>query len=294
MKTKYKILMTGLIMALVSIGMLWAQEYPREGEVQGSFLRLAEQERIEAERLPRPDERKQPFGREFERQQVVQRIEQAHTRLAELKEAAEQAEREGQPEKAAEMREKAKKLAGEIEAFAQKAKGRMPAEAQERIERLRDMAAEAEKRGEVDKARGLWAEVKELEGAMKREFERGPEPPEDVRERLEVERRWPRPMEIEPWRERVRERPEPPGPWTHLEHMEKQLKEVLAVHLERMANEFRELQMRVERMERELQQLRAENMRLKSQWRERPRPRKGPEREVREPGEVRERQETQR
>jgi len=226
MKTKYKILIAGLVMALLSTVMLWAQEHPREG----------------------------------------QRIEQVHTRLAELKEAAQLAEREGQPEKAAQMREKAKKLAEEIKAFAQKTppsagRGRMPAEAKQRIEQLRDMARQAKERGEMEKASQLWAEAEELERTLKREFERRPE---------DVQRPEPwKPIGPEP-PEGIRERPEPPRPWTHLEHMQKQLKEVLAVHLERMANEFRELQMHVERMERELQQLRAENMRLKSQLRERP------------------------
>jgi len=254
MKAKYKILMIGLIMALFSTVRLWAQEYPREG----------------------------------------QRIEQVHARLAELKEAAQQAEREGQPEKATQMREKAKKLAEEIEAFAQKTKGRMPAEAKQRIEQLRDMARQAKERGEMEKASQLWAEAEELERTLKREFESRPEPPEDVRERLKVEKRRSRPMEIEPRREGVRERPEPPGPWANLERMQKEIQDVLAVHLERMANQFRELQMHMERMERELQELRAENMRLKSQLREMPLSRKGPEREFREPGEAIKRQETER
>jgi len=308
MKAKYEILMAGLVIALLSSGMIWAQEYPGEGEVQDSLLQLAEHERIEAQRYPRPEEFEQSPRREFEPREPAEGIEKVRAKLAELKEAAQQAEREGQPEKAAQMREKAKKLAEKIEAFAKKTKGRMPPKAEQRIQKLRDIAAEAEKRGELDKAKGLWAEVKELEGAMKREFERRPEevqrpeswrpirpePPEGLWQRREVERRWPRPMEIEPRREGVRERPEPPGPWANLERMQKEIQDVLAVHLERMANQFRELQMHVERMERELQELRAENMRLKSQLREMPWSRKGPEREFREPGEAIKRQEIER
>ena len=243
MKTKYKIFMAGLVMALVSSGMLSAQERAEEGEVRGTFVR------IEAEQRPGPEEFEHAPRREFEHRELAEGVEKVRAKLAELKEAAEQAEREGRHDKAAKLHEKAEKIAEKIEQHARKAKDRMPAEAEE------------------------------LERRLKREFER-----------REMAERWPeggrRP---EPWRrvgperpEGIRERREPPGPWAHLEHLEKQLKDVLAVHLERMAGEFRELLTRVERMERELQELRAENARLKSQLREGRRSRIERETEVRE------------
>jgi len=223
--------MVGLVMALLSTGVLWAQERPGEGEVQGSFVR------IEAQRHPGPEEFEHAPMREFEHRKLAEGIEKMRAKLAELREAAEQAERQGHHDKAAQLRKKAEKIAEKIEQNARKAKDRMPAEAEE------------------------------LERAMKREFERRPE---------DVQQPEPR-RPIRPERpEGIRERPELPGPWANLERMQKELHDVLAEHLERMANQFRELQMHLERLERELQQLRAENIRLKSQLRERPQSRKGP------------------
>jgi len=255
METKYKILTAGLVMALVYTGMLWAQQHPREGEVPRPALGG------EAQRHPGPEEFEHAPRPEFEHRKSAEGIEKVHAKLAELKEAAQLAERQGHHDKAAKLHEKARKIAEKIEQHASKAKDRMPAEAQGRIEKLRDMARQAKERGEMEKAGQLWAEAEELERTLKREFERRPEG---------VQRPEPR-RPIMPERpEGIRERPELPGPSEHFERMQRELKEALAMHLGRMVDEFRELQMRLERMERELQQLRAENMRLKSQLRERP------------------------
>jgi len=322
---KCKILMMGLIMAMLFTSILWAQERPREGEVRGLFLRLdermvGEQEylaivirpmesdepvtlllpqrpeelralahqlregqnveivyvveegqkwvrRIETERRPGPEEREQMLlvlRSDIERQRMAEQIDKMRGRLAELRQAAERAEREGQHDRAAELREQARRMAEEIDAHVRKAKDRGPAEAEE-LERRREEERRVEARRRIRPGRpeGLW-------------------------ERREVDRRWPRPMEIEPRRERIRERPEPPGPGAHLERMQEELHDLLAEHLERMANAFRELQMHVERLERQLQELRAENDRLKSQLREGPRSRIERETEVRERREQRE------
>jgi len=328
MKTKYKILMIGIVLSLLFTSMLWAEERPREGEVRGLFLRLDERQvgeqeylaivirpmesdepvtlllpqrreelgalarqlregqnveivyvveegqkwvrRIETERRPGPEERERMVlvvRSDIERRRIAEQIEKTRGRLAELREAAERAEREGEHDRAAELREQAKRMAEEIDAHAREAKDRRPAEAEE-LERWR----EEERRAEP------WRRIR-------------PERPEGLWERREVERRWPRPMEIEPWRERIRERREPPAPGEHLERMQKELHDLLAEHLERMANAFRELQMHVERLERQLQELRAENARLKGQLREGPRSRIERETEVRERREQRETEE---
>ncbi|MFQ6036128.1 MAG: hypothetical protein ACE5NM_09835 [Sedimentisphaerales bacterium] len=284
MRTRHKIFMLGLLVALLSRGMLWAEQRPREGEVRGLFLRLAEREvdgqgylaivirptesdepvtlllprrreeigafarqlrpeqkvevayvveggqkwvrRIETEHRPGPDERRRN----------AEQIEKMHARIAELREAAEYAEREGQYDKADELREEARRVAEEIEAHVRKAKGRRPAEA-EGLERPMIRRFEHRERPE------RWRE-----GVPHREFQRRirREPLEDIRERHE-----------------------PRVPGVHLERMQKELHDVLAEHLERMANAFRELQIHVERLERQLQELRAENTRLKRQLHER-------------------------
>ncbi len=348
MTTKYKILMVGLIMGLVYSSVLWAEQRPREGELRGSFVRLAEREvegkeylaivirpmegeepvtlllprrreelgafardirpgqtveigyvveegqkwvrRIETERRSGPEERERMvlvLRSDIERRRVSEEIDKTRSRLAELREAAERAEREGQHDRAAELREQARRIAEEIEVHARKAQGERPAEAEERLERLRNMAREAEERGEMEKARQLQAEVEGLERAMRRDFER-----REMEERRREGEWRPEPWwDVRPDRpEYVRERREPRGLWMHLEHMEKELKEVLAVHLERMVDEFRELQMRVERMERELNGLRAENEQLKRELHEIHELRREPKSEVRE---RRERKETE-
>ena len=80
--------------------------------------------------------------------------------------------------------------------------------------------------------------------------------------------------------------------WAHLQHMQRELQEVLAAHLERMANEFKELLMHVERMDKELQELRAENERLRRELHERGWFRKERGREVRERRDAEGRRET--
>jgi len=296
MKTKYKILMIGIVMAPLFTSMLWGEERAREGEVRGLFLRLAEREvgeqeylaivirpmegekpvtlllprrreelgafarqlregqnveivyvveegqkwvrRIEAERRPGPEERERMVlvvRSDIERRRIAEQIEKTRARLAELREAAERAERQGQHDRAAELREEARRVAEEIDAHVRRAKGGRPVEAEE-LER--PMRRRFEHREMAERRR---------EGVPHREIQRRirREPPEDIRERHE-----------------------PRGPGAHLERMQKELHDVLAEHLERMANAFRELQMHVERLERQLQELRAENTRLKSQLHE--------------------------
>jgi hypothetical protein len=115
---------------------------------------------------------------------------------------------------------------------------------------------------------------------------------EEIEERREV-RRPPRERDIEERdrprrpgerrREGERERPESRRPWVRLEQMEGQLKEIIAAHLGRMRREFRVLLNHVEQLEKQVQELRAENARLRRQlqMRERESSERGRERDVR-------------
>jgi hypothetical protein len=77
----------------------------------------------------------------------------------------------------------------------------------------------------------------------------------------------------------------------HLDRMSRSLREVLADHLWRMDAEFRELRSRVDRIERELDQLRVENERLRRELRERTGSWRGREEQSREQRENRQREE---
>jgi hypothetical protein len=101
----------------------------------------------------------------------------------------------------------------------------------------------------------------------------------------------------EPERPRGREERPDRRPAAHLDHLQRQLREVVSGHLDRMSrslrevmadhlwrmdSEFRELRNRVDRIERELDQLRAENERLRRELRERTGSRRENEEQARE------------
>jgi len=123
----------------------------------------ARQFMAEAEELQRNMER------EFELPPAAPQMEQMNAKLTELKEAAERAEQEGQHDKAAQLREKAKGMAKEIEIHQQELQEGKRIEPKEQLGRLEKMAREAEERGEKDKARNLRAEAKKLERDFARE-----------------------------------------------------------------------------------------------------------------------------
>jgi len=121
--------------------------------------------RAEAQELQRNLERK------FELPPAAGQMEPMYAEIAELKEAAERAQREGQPDKAAELREKANRMANEIAIHQRELQEGKRIEIKEQLGRLEKMAREAEERGEKDKAKNLWAEAEELKRGLKREFE---------------------------------------------------------------------------------------------------------------------------
>jgi len=137
-----------------------ARQAKERGELDKSELLWAEAKEL-----------KQAMKRGFEQPAKARRMEKMHAQLAELKEAAEHAKRQGQHDKAAELRKKAEKIADEIRAHVKEAEARKLDEAEERIGRLLDMVREAKERGELDKAERLWAEAEGLKRALKREFE---------------------------------------------------------------------------------------------------------------------------
>lgn len=221
---------------------------------------------IETERRRETKELERAEKRKPEQHKMTEHIEKTHARLDELAEAAEHAERQGRYDKADKLRYKAKKIAAEFKEYTRQAGEKKLGEAKERIGQLRDMARQAKQRGNMERARRLWAKAEELEQALKRKFEH--------------------------WREGGREKQEAKRPWTHLkqrqgelkdilaahlkqragefkeilahlEQMEGKLKETLGAHLERMGREFKDLPGHLEEMERELQELRKENTQLK-------------------------------
>lgn len=124
--------------------------------------------RLEAQELQRM------MGREFEPAEGGPKPpppEQVHARIAELKEAAKRAEREGRHDEAADLREKAMAVAKELEAQQNQVRDRKRAELKEKLIHLEKMAREAKEQGEMDKAERLWVEAKELEQILKREFQ---------------------------------------------------------------------------------------------------------------------------
>lgn len=120
--------------------------------------------RAEAEELQRNLER------EFELPPAAGQMEPMYAEIAELKEVAERAQREGQPEKAAELREKANRMAKEIAIHKRELGEGKRIEIKEQLGRLEKMVREAEERGEKDKAGNLRDQAEELKRGLKREL----------------------------------------------------------------------------------------------------------------------------
>ena len=123
----------------------------------------------------------------------------------------------------------------------------------------------------------MW--VREMEAEQREVVEGGPQGRRSVNVRREVLR----------WGEDVRERREPERPLAHLEQMQRELREIIGAHFDRLTREFRELMAHVEGLEMELRELRSENERLMWQLRERGGPEREREREVRIRREIEER-----
>jgi len=152
-----------------------AHEAEARGEGEKAERFMAEAEEIE-----------RAIKREFEQRERPGNIDGLRRELAELKEAAAHAEREGQHDRAAELHQRAKRLAAEVEGGRGGDRERKIVEAKRRIGQLRDMAHEAKARGEGEKAERLMAEAEEIERALRRELEHGEKRPQIDNMRREI------------------------------------------------------------------------------------------------------------
>jgi len=136
---------------------LMAGQAKERGEFDKADQLLAEAEEIERELRSRPERTKAP-----------PHLEDIERRLAEFKETAQRAEREGRHEEAARIRDEAHKFAMEVEKAARRDK---MAEVGRQIDHLNAMAAEAKKAGQHEKAKGILREAKELQRRQKSKLE---------------------------------------------------------------------------------------------------------------------------
>ena len=173
-----------------------------------------------------------------ERQEMAEQMKQMRNRMVELREAAEIAKKEGREEDAIELRQQAKNTAREIEEHQRQNDQRRLREAEGYLEQLRRMTQQAE--GILDR--------------LRRDVERR----EAARMRPERELRL-RPMPERFDRERLTEQ---------FRDMGNELRDFLTNYMNRMNGALLEHQMQMELMQRQLQDIFAENRELKNQLRE--------------------------
>ena len=198
-----------------------------------------------AERRARIAEREQAPGPAIERREPAQQMEVMRNRVANLRKTARNAESQGRPEEARDLREKATRLVEQIQTRTQRAAQRRLREVDEYIERLRQITREAE----------------------------------EIRERIMLkieqrERAWMEPEREMPLRPRVQKRIE------NVHNIIGQIRETFMRQLERIEATFGGLRDNIEQMEGEIQELRAENERLRNKLRERNEQRKPRDRDV--------------
>ena len=120
---------------------------------------------VEAEELERT------LKRRFGQREMPEPMDRMHDRLADLREAAKHAKRQGHYDKAAELHEEAERMAEEIEAHEKNAQKQKFPEAEQRFKQLMEEARQAEERGEMAQAKRFWVEAEEIKRGLKREFE---------------------------------------------------------------------------------------------------------------------------
>ncbi len=210
---------------------------------------------------PEAREPEQVPEREIERREMAEHVKQMRAKLAELREGAELAKKEGRKEDVVELRQQASMLNQEMGEHARQIEHRRLREAEEHLERLRHMTREAE----------------EILERLRRDMERR----EAARRRSGRELQL-RPMPERPDREHLSEK---------LRDMGNELRDFLIGHMERMDALYREHQTRMERTQRQLQELLVENKELKNQLREGNRVRRQFERELNQQKEAQKRME---
>jgi chromosome segregation ATPase len=198
-----------------------------------------------AERRVEPAEREQPPVPVIERREPAQPMEVMRNRLAELRQATRNAERENRPEEARELREKVAQLVERIQSRTQRSAQMRLREVDEYLDRLRQITREAE----------------------------------EIRERIRIEieqreRAWMEPERELPLRPRVQKSIE------NVHNIIGQVRETFMKQMERIEATFGRLSDNMVQMEREIQELKAENERLRNQLRERDEQRRPRERDV--------------
>ena len=214
-----------------------------------------------AERTADIEEREQARKPQLERREPAEQIEFMRSRSIKLNEAAENAEKQGRPEEARELREKAMRLIERIKMQARKIEQGRLHEVEECLDRLRQMTREAE----------------EIRERMMHEIE------QRARERLQSLPELP--MEPERLRPGIQKR------WDNMQNVIGQVREAFMRHLERIEMTIGSLRENMEQMERKINELKAENERLRNELREKERIIRQQQREITEQREYRERQE---
>ncbi len=164
-----------------------------------------------------------------------------HAQLAEMRQVAENAEKEGRPEQAEQLRRRADNMEREIDERAGELEQDRIRRAEEQLEHLRNMTREAEEI--VNNIRGNMA-------------------------RREMAMRIPEPAPIfRPFPERPGPGPEPQ--WNILIDIGNDIRELLAAHLDRTEELFHWNREQAEQAERKIQELSQENEHLRMKLRER-------------------------
>ena len=192
-----------------------------------------------------PAERERPPVPTIERRETAQPMEALNNKLVELRKAARNAERENRPEEARELREKVVQLVEQIQSRTRRMTQRRLREVDEYIERLRQITREAE----------------EIRERIRNEIE-------------QRERTWMAPERELPLRPRVQKSIE------NVHNIIGQIRETFMKQMERIEATFGRLSDNMVQMEREIQELRAENEHLRNQLREREVQRRPRERDV--------------
>jgi len=198
-----------------------------------------------AERRAETAKREQAPENAGNRRNHARQMETMRNRLAEIRQAARNAEEQGRPEQARDLREKAAQLVKQIRKQTQRAAQKRLHEVDEYLERLRQITREAE----------------------------------EIRERIiiEIEQRgrvWMEPERELPLRPRVQKRIE------NVHNVIGQIRETFMRQLERIEASFGGLSDNMVQMQREIQELRAENEHLRNQLREREQQRRSRDRDV--------------
>lgn len=109
--------------------------------------------------------------REIEARGFGRHLEETGRKIHAMMAEAEQLERKGKQDAAHEIRAHAEKLDAELRRRHEEMRDRELGEARERMVHLREWSEEAERRGEIEKAKHLWRESEEIAGAIEREVE---------------------------------------------------------------------------------------------------------------------------